>query len=57
MYLWVKDGAFELRDASHLWGKTTSVVDRLLAEELGDDRIQVAQAGRRGRSWCASPPS
>ncbi len=48
VYLWVKDGAFELRDASHLWGRTTTVVDRLLAEELGDDRIQVAQVGPAG---------
>ena len=48
VYLWVKDGAFELRDASHLWGQTTSAVDRLLAEELGDDRIQVAQVGPAG---------
>jgi aldehyde:ferredoxin oxidoreductase len=48
VYLWIKDGQFELRDASHLWGKTTSIVDRLLAEELGDDRIQVAQVGPAG---------
>lgn len=48
VYLWVKDGKFELRDASHLWGKATWEVDRILAEELGDDRIQVAQAGPAG---------
>jgi aldehyde:ferredoxin oxidoreductase len=48
VYLWVKDGEGELRDASHLWGKTTSEVDRMLREELGDDRIQVAQAGPAG---------
>jgi len=48
VYLWVKDGRYELRDASHLWGKTTTEVDRLLAEELGDDRIQVLQAGPAG---------
>jgi len=48
VYLWVKDGEFELRDASHLWGKVTSEVDRLLAEELGEDRMQVAQVGPAG---------
>ncbi len=48
VYLWVKDGAFELRDASHLWGKPTSEVDRTLKAELGDDRIQVAQVGPAG---------
>jgi aldehyde:ferredoxin oxidoreductase len=48
VYLWIRDGAFELRDASHLWGKTTTEVDRMLEEELGDDRIQVAQVGPAG---------
>ena len=48
VYLWVKDGAFELRDASHLWGKPTTAVDRMLQDELGDDRIQVAQVGPAG---------
>ncbi|MBM3695309.1 MAG: aldehyde ferredoxin oxidoreductase family protein [Actinobacteria bacterium] len=48
VYLWVKDGSFELRDAGHLWGRPTSEVDRILKEELGDDRIQVAQAGPAG---------
>ena len=48
VYLWIKDGQYELRRASHLWGRTTSEVDRLLAEELGDDRIQVLQAGPAG---------
>lgn len=48
VYLWVKDGEFELRDASHLWGHTTSEVDRMLAEELGDGRIQIAQVGPAG---------
>ena len=48
VYLWIKDGEFELRDAAHLWGKTTSTVDRILQEELGDDRIQVAQIGPAG---------
>jgi len=48
VYLWIKDGQYELRRASHLWGRTTSQVDRLLAEELGDDRIQVLQAGPAG---------
>jgi aldehyde:ferredoxin oxidoreductase len=48
VYLWVKDGAFELRDAASLWGQPTAAVDRMLQEELGDDRIQVAQVGPAG---------
>ena len=48
VYLWINQGEVELRDASHLWGKTTDVVDEMLAEELGDKRIQVTQIGPAG---------
>lgn len=45
VYLWVNDGRFELRDAGHLWGKITGQVEAILKEELGDNRIEVAQVG------------
>ena len=48
VYLWLHDGEAELRPAGHLWGKTTSQVDDLLKAELGDDKVQVAQAGPAG---------
>jgi aldehyde:ferredoxin oxidoreductase len=48
VYLWLNDGKAELRDASHLWGKTTSEVDDLLKKELGDDKIEIAQCGPSG---------
>jgi aldehyde:ferredoxin oxidoreductase len=48
VYLWLNEGKAELRDASHLWGKTTSQVDDLLKEELGDDKIEIAQCGPSG---------
>lgn len=48
VYLWINKGACELRDAGHLWGMTAKEVDAALAEELGDDRIQVAQVGPAG---------
>jgi aldehyde:ferredoxin oxidoreductase len=46
----------ELRDAAHLWGHTTSEVDDILKEELGDDKIEIAQCGPAGekRSPLAS---
>jgi aldehyde:ferredoxin oxidoreductase len=50
VYLWINKGAYELRDAEHLWGMTTKEVDAALAEELGDDRIQVAQVGPAGEN-------
>ncbi len=48
VYLWIKDGQAELRDASHLWGKTTSQVEDQLKSELGDNKIEVAQCGPSG---------
>jgi aldehyde:ferredoxin oxidoreductase len=48
VYLWIKNGEVELRDASHLWGKLTRDVDTLLKEELGDKRIEIAQIGPAG---------
>ncbi len=48
LYLYLHDGVAELRDAGHLWGKTTSEVDDLLKQELGDDKIEIAQCGIGG---------
>ncbi|MBI5301810.1 MAG: aldehyde ferredoxin oxidoreductase family protein [Chloroflexi bacterium] len=50
VYLWIKDGRAELCPAAHLWGKTTSQVDDILKEELGDKHIQVAQCGPAGEN-------
>ncbi|MFQ5435576.1 MAG: aldehyde ferredoxin oxidoreductase N-terminal domain-containing protein, partial [Anaerolineae bacterium] len=48
VYLWIKDGAAELRDASHLWGKITGDVENTLKQELGDNKVQVLQCGPAG---------
>ena len=48
VYLWIKDGKVEIRDAAKLWGKDTGEVERLIREELGDPRIRVAQCGPAG---------
>ena len=45
VYLWIKDGEFELRDAAHLMGKKTGEVDDILKEEIGDKNIEVLQHG------------
>src|SRR5262245_11321161 len=45
VYLWIKDGEFELRDAAHLIGMKTGEVDELLQEELGDKKIEILQHG------------
>lgn len=48
VYLWIKDGKAEIRDASHLTGKDTGEVQRIIREELGDERIRIAQCGPAG---------
>ncbi len=56
VYLWVQDGEAELRDASHLWGRTTGQVQAAIQEELGDPKIEVLQcgpAGERGVRFAA----
>ncbi len=50
VYLWIEDDKAELRDASHLWGKETAVVDETIKDELGDKRICVTQVGRAGEN-------
>ena len=50
VYLWLQDGRAELRPAKHLWGKVTADVDRLLREEVGDPKAEVAQIGPAGEN-------
>ena len=42
VYLYLKDGQAEIRDASHLWGKDSYETQKLIKEELGDTNISVA---------------
>ncbi|MGD2156581.1 MAG: aldehyde ferredoxin oxidoreductase family protein [Anaerolineales bacterium] len=48
VYLWINEGNFELRDASHLWGKITGEAESLIREELANDKIEVLQIGPAG---------
>ena len=50
VYLWINDGAVEIRDAAHLWGRITGEVEEAILEELGDPRIRVAQIGPGGEN-------
>ncbi|MFL7893320.1 MAG: aldehyde ferredoxin oxidoreductase family protein [Anaerolineales bacterium] len=48
VYLWIHNGQYELRDASHLWGKITGEAEAAIREELGDNKIEVWQIGPAG---------
>jgi len=50
VYLWIKDGSVEIRDASHLWGKTTGDCQDLIQTEFEDKKIRVAQIGPAGEN-------
>ncbi len=50
VYLWVRDGRAELRDAGHLWGKDTFETQDSIKEELGDPRVRVACIGPAGEN-------
>jgi len=50
VYLLLKDGKAELRDASRLWGRDTYETEALIHEETGDGRIRVACIGPSGEN-------
>ena len=50
VYLWVHDGEADIKDASHIWGKTTGETQGTIRKELGDGRIIVAGIGQAGEN-------
>jgi aldehyde:ferredoxin oxidoreductase len=50
VYLWVTAKKAEIREAGHLWGKATAESQKLIQEELGDDKIRTAQIGLAGEN-------
>ncbi len=48
VYILLDNGKAEIRDASHLWGKSTSETDAAIKEELGDKNISTALIGQGG---------
>lgn len=50
VYLWIKDDIIEIRDAHSIWGKDVDAVNDEIAEEIGEDRIEVACIGIAGEN-------
>jgi aldehyde:ferredoxin oxidoreductase len=48
IYVFLKDGNVEIKDASHLWGKDTIETEDSLREELGDKKVRIACIGPAG---------
>jgi len=56
VYLAVINGKAEIKDASHLWGRTTYETEDILAEEYGKSaRVSCIVSVRRGKNCHASP--
>lgn len=49
-YLWIRDDHVEIRNAGHLWGKDTWETQRLLREELKEDKVQILCIGPAGEN-------
>jgi aldehyde:ferredoxin oxidoreductase len=50
IYLWIKDGKIEIKEAAHLWGKDTGTTQKMIREELADDKVRIAQIGPAGEN-------
>ena len=50
VYLWVHDDKVEIRDARHLWGKTTWETLDLIRKELGDPSLHIVSIGPAGEN-------
>ncbi len=50
VYLWIDDDVVEIRDASHLWGRTTWETEDIIREEVGDPDINIASIGPAGEN-------
>ncbi|UCF91272.1 MAG: aldehyde ferredoxin oxidoreductase family protein [Desulfobacterales bacterium] len=50
VYLWIDQGRVAIRDAAHLWGKTTGEAEADIRRDVGDERIEIAQIGPAGEN-------
>jgi aldehyde:ferredoxin oxidoreductase len=50
VYLWINNDKVEIRDATHLKGKGSQETTRIIREELGQDKAQVASIGLAGEN-------
>jgi aldehyde:ferredoxin oxidoreductase len=50
VYLWIKQGKAQLRDARSIWGKTTFEAEEILKRQHGTDRVRVASIGPAGEN-------
>jgi aldehyde:ferredoxin oxidoreductase len=50
VYLAMRDTDVTVRSAAHLWGRDTADVETAIRQEMGDDKVRIAQAGVAGEN-------
>ena len=50
IFIWIKNGNVEIRDASHIWGKTTGEAQKIIKEELNNKLVHISQIGPGGEN-------
>ena len=50
VYLWIENDKAELRDAAHLWGKTTWQTEEIIKKTHQDPQIRISSIGRAGEN-------
>ncbi len=50
VYLFIQNGRIQIRDAAHLWGKTTTDTQWAIRKELGDEEIKSCVIGPAGEN-------
>lgn len=50
VYLWIKDGAVEIKEAGHIWGRSIGEAEDIIRKDLKDDKIRVCGIGQGGEN-------
>jgi len=50
VYIWIKDGVVEIRDARKMWGLDTGDAQDLIAEDVGEKRLRALMIGKAGEN-------
>jgi aldehyde:ferredoxin oxidoreductase len=50
VYLFIDDESVQMKNASHMWGKSTWDAEQMIREELGDQNIRVSSIGAAGEN-------
>jgi aldehyde:ferredoxin oxidoreductase len=50
VYIWIHNGDIEIRDASHLWGKSVTETQWAIRQELNDEDVKCAVIGPAGEN-------